>query len=159
MSTQVEMAYRYLKDRILDGTYKPAQKLTESDLSQVIGVSRNTVKQALLKLEQEKLVEIESNKGARIKSLTLDEILNYLQIREVLEGLVASSAAVNINDTQIRKMEDLLENMREHVDSDNLDEYSVKNREFHDVIYEASTNVQAVDMIKIIKESAKSLSL
>jgi len=151
MSTQTDVAYQFLKDKILDGTYKPSQKLTETDLSQVIGVSRNTVKQALMKLEQENLVEIESNKGAKIKSFTLDEILNYLQIREVLEGLVASSAAVNICDTQLDRMQDFLVKMRHHVDNYEFDEYSLKNREFHDVIYVASTNVQAVEIIQMIK--------
>jgi DNA-binding GntR family transcriptional regulator len=151
MSTQTDVAYKFLKDKILDGTYKPSQRLTETDLAQVVGVSRNTVRQALLKLEQENLVEIELNKGARIKSFTLDEILNYLQIREVLEGLVARTAAAHIQEFQLKKMEDLLTSMREHVDKNELDEYSAKNREFHNVIYSASRNSQAVDLITMIK--------
>ena len=47
-----EIAYDHIKNRILDGIYRPAQRLLEAQLSDEIGVSRNTVKKVLLKLEQ-----------------------------------------------------------------------------------------------------------
>ena len=93
---QTDAAYHYMKDKILDGTFKPAQKLVETQLAELIGVSRNTVKKALLKLEQENLVALEVNKGATIKSFTLEEILNYLEIQELLDGLVVKSAIRNM---------------------------------------------------------------
>lgn len=47
MSNQTEYAYKYIRERILDGTFKPTQKLIESQLSEMISVSRNTVKKKL----------------------------------------------------------------------------------------------------------------
>ena len=81
----VDKAYEYIKTRIMDGRFHPSQKLIENDLAQSIGASRNTIKKALLKLEQENLVILEPNKGAKIKAFELQEIKNYLEIREVLE--------------------------------------------------------------------------
>ena len=151
MSKQTDAAYQYIKQRILEGSYKPAQKLNESELSEAIGVSRNTVKKALLSLQQENLVEIEDNKGASVKSYTLEEVKNYLEIREVLEGLVARKAAGNISDEDLNEMEQILERMYLCIQENRLDEYSKSNQEFHKVIYMTSKNDEAVEMITIIR--------
>ncbi|MDT8861841.1 GntR family transcriptional regulator [Alkalihalobacillus sp. MEB130] len=151
MSRPMENAYRFIKDKILDGTYMPSQKITETELSEIIGVSRNTVKKALLKLEQENLVNIESNKGAFIKSFTLEEVMNYLEIREVLEGVVARTAVKNINESELDKMEEILVMMGDHLKNNRFDAYSSLNKEFHNIIYQASKNIQAVEMISVIK--------
>lgn len=151
MSRPMENAYQFIKGKILDGSYKPSQKLTENELSEIIGASRNTIKKALLKLEQENLVEIENNKGAYIKSFTLEEIINYLEIREVLEGLAVRSAAANISNSDLEKMKEVLSQMESHLRENRFDEYSNLNKEFHQVIYQASKNRQAVEMVNIIK--------
>lgn len=151
MSRPMETAYQFIKGKILDGTYMPSQKLTEIELSEIIGVSRSTVKKALLKLEQENLVNIESNKGAFIKSFTLEEVMNYLEIREVLEGVVARTAVKNINETELEKMKGILAMMGDHLENNRFDSYSSLNKEFHNIIYQASKNIQAVEMIGIIK--------
>lgn len=151
MSKQTDYAYEYIKQRILDGTYYPSQKLNESDLSEMIKVSRNTLKKAFMKLEQENLVKIEKNKGATIKSFSLDEIMNYLEIREVIEGLVARKTAKNISDLHLETLEEILDTMQEHIQTNQFDEYSKCNKAFHDIIYNASENPQAIEMIKVIK--------
>ncbi|MCU6602211.1 GntR family transcriptional regulator [Peribacillus frigoritolerans] len=151
MSKQTDYAYEYIKQRILDGTYYPSQKLNESDLSEIIKVSRNTLKKAFMKLEQENLVKIEKNKGATIKSFSLDEIMNYLEIREVIEGLVARKTAKNISDLHLETLEGILDKMQEHIQTNQFDEYSKCNKAFHDIIYNASENPQAIEMIKVIK--------
>ncbi|PZE22176.1 GntR family transcriptional regulator [Paenibacillus xerothermodurans] len=151
MSRQTESAYQYMKQKILDGTYKPSQKLIESQLAEEIGVSRNTVKKALLKLEQDNLVKIENNKGATIKYFTLEEVINYLEIREVLEGLVAATAAKTITDDELNRLEQTLEQMAIHLQDNNFDEYSALNKQFHSIIYKASKKDQAVELINMIK--------
>lgn len=159
MSRPTEVAYQFIKQKIMDGIYRPSQKLTESELSEVIKVSRNTVKKALLKLEQENLVTLEENKGATIKSFTLDEIINYLEIREVLEGLIAKTAALNISDAELIQLNDTLEKMNDFLKQNKLDEYSKCNHQFHNIIYDASKNVQAVDMVKKIKTQLQRLQI
>lgn len=151
MVSQTEQTFRFIKEQIMNGTLKPSQKLTETYLAKLCGVSRNTVKKALMMLERENLVEVEPNKGATIKSYTLEEIVNYLEIREVLEGLVARSAARNIGDEELEKLQDVFDQMTVKLAEHRFDEYSMLNRQFHDVIYGASPNSQAVQMINTIK--------
>jgi DNA-binding GntR family transcriptional regulator len=151
MSKQTDAAYQYIKQRILEGSYKPAQKLNESELAEAIGVSRNTVKKALLSLQQENLVQIEDNKGASVQSYTLEQVKNYLEIREVLEGLVARKAAGNISDEELNELEQVLARMHLCIQENKLDEYSRSNQDFHKVIYNTSKNDEAVEMITIIR--------
>lgn len=148
---QSDMTYEYIKKKIVDGIYKPSQRLTESQLAKEINVSRHTIKMALLKLERENLVKIEKNKGATINSFTLEEVINYLEIREVLEGLVARYAAKNISDSELEELEKLLEQMFKHLENNEYDLYSNLNKEFHNIIYNASKKVQAVELINMIK--------
>jgi DNA-binding GntR family transcriptional regulator len=151
MPGPLDTAYEHIKSKILDGTFRPSQKITENQLSEEIGVSRNTVIKALLKLEQENLVVIEKNKGASVKSFTLQEVVNYIEIREVLEGLAIRTAVQNISDEEIKRLSEILRDMDECVQNGRLDEYSGLNKSFHDIIYSASRNKQAVEMIKMIK--------
>lgn len=151
MSKQTDAAYQYIKLKILDGTYKPSQKLIESQLSEAIGVSRNTIKKALLKLEQENLVVVENNKGAIIKSFTLEEVINYLEIRAALEGLVAKNVAMIIGPSELKRLKKILDEMAVHLENNRFDEYSALNGNFHNIIYGLARNKQAVELINIIK--------
>lgn len=151
MSKQTDAAYEYIREKIFEGTLKPAQKLVELQLAQQIGVSRNTIKKAFLKLQQENLVDLEDNKGATVKSFTLEEVVNYLEIREVLEGLVARSAAKNIKDTDLHEMKRIVEEMKIHLANNHFDKYSECNKAFHALIYDCANNIQAVDLIKMIR--------
>lgn len=159
MKRPAEIAYEYIKERILEGTFHPSQKLIENDLAIEIGVSRNTVMKALLKLEQENLVVLEKNKGATIKSFSLREIINYLKIREVLEGLIGFSAAENITNEDLEQLEHILQNMKEFLKQNDFDGYSGQNLLFHEIIYNASDNEQAIAMVKIIKQQLKRLQI
>lgn len=151
MSKQTDMAYQYIREKILSGVFKPSQKLTEVQLTEMTGVSRNTIKKALLKLEQENLVVTEDNKGATIKSFTLEEIKNYLEIRGALEGLVARSVARNISNSDLNKMKAMLEQMENLLTGNEFDKYSEKNKEFHAVIFDSAPNKQAVEIITMIR--------
>lgn len=148
---QADLAYHYMKDKILNGEFKPAEKLIETHLAELIGVSRNTVKKAFLKLEQENLVVIETNKGASVKSFSLEEIINYMEIQEVLENLIIAPAVTNISKKELQKLKSLIEQMRRFLEQQQFEEYSECNRKFHDVIYGVAQNKQAVEMIKQIK--------
>ena len=151
MSTQMEFTYQYIKERILTGIFKPSQKLTEIELAQQVGVSRNTIKKAFLKLEQENLIAIEKNKGATIKAFTLEEILNYMEIREVLEVLISKSAYKNISSSDLDQMHGILGQMKMLLANNDFKEYSEINKHFHAIIYASASNRQAVDMIMMIR--------
>ena len=146
-----QKAYEYIRSRILDGTFRPAQHLTETQLAEEIHVSRSTIKNVLLKLSEEKLVVIEDNRGAYVISLTVDEIVQYYEIRIRLEEIAVASAAEYITDEQLRQLRSVLEKMVELKEKKDFAEYSKHNRLFHNIIYDASQKKIAVEMIREIK--------
>ncbi|NBK21459.1 MAG: GntR family transcriptional regulator [Spirochaetia bacterium] len=151
MARANDIAYEYIKKRIINGHFRPAQRLVEAQLAVDIPVSRNTVHKALLQLEQERLIVMEANKGATVLSLDVEEIQEYYEIRKSLEVIVVSSATSLISEAALAKLHDILLKMKELSAHQNYDEYSKCNVEFHNIIYGSSKKPVAVEMIKMIK--------
>jgi DNA-binding GntR family transcriptional regulator len=133
-STRFDRAYRTLKDAIVQGIYQPNQRLTEMELAQVLGVSRPTARQALVRLEQEGLVVIQPNRGASVRSLTVPEALRTLRIREVLDGLAAALAAEHATDDELAEMSGIIQEMERLIEADELVGYSTLNGKLHRLI-------------------------
>lgn len=133
-----EKIYRMLKEAILDGDLKPGQKLNQDELAETLKVSRTPIREALLKLEKEQLVENLPYRGAVVSKFSIRKIKECHQIRAVLEGYAAKIAAKNISDQRLGKLKKLLEEIRVH--KDNLTRVISLNEEFHKLVCEASGN-------------------
>lgn len=151
MRNQTNQVYEEIKKRIMDGVYHPSESLTEMTLAADFGVSRNTVKKALLMLERENLVVIEESKRARVRSFSIDEMLQYLALRELVEGFIARLAVVSMTEADLAEMRAIYAEMRRCHEAHELMEYSRNNWKFHDVIYRACPNRPAVEMVMSIK--------
>ncbi len=149
------MVYAALKEKILNGGFSPSESLPETELAAAHGVSRNTVKKALLMLESEGLVTIEQNKGAKVRAYSKREVLEYLEVRETLEGLLIRLSLPLITDAQIHAMSDQLEQMRRHKAEGDLQAYSKSNRAFHQVLYNVCPNKTMVDIITNLKDQMR----
>jgi DNA-binding GntR family transcriptional regulator len=85
--SRVEAAYQRLKQDIMEGVYTPRQHLVETDIAQVLGVSRATLRAVLIRLQHEEPIKIQLNRGAEVRAFSVEEAAKILQVREVLEGL------------------------------------------------------------------------
>lgn len=136
--SRFERAYRCLHDAITGGTYRPNQRLTETELAGAVGVSRPTVRAILIRLEQEGLVVIEPNRGASVRSFDVAEALRTLRLREVLEGLTASLAAELATAEELAAMSRVVDEMDQLVRQDDLLAYSSLNAKLHRSIVQAA---------------------
>ena len=82
-----------LREAILDGSLRAGSWLREQDLAASMRVSRTPVREALRRLADEQLVERSANRGCRVRSMTLDDVLAVYVVRESLESLAARTAA------------------------------------------------------------------
>jgi DNA-binding GntR family transcriptional regulator len=101
--------YQEIKNRILFLKYQPGQFLNEKELADEFGVSKTPVREALLRLEWEKLVTIIPRAGIIVTKIEFQQLRDVFLIRVSIEGLIAKFAAIRINDTdlvQIRKLKD-----------------------------------------------------
>lgn len=144
-----------LREQITKGIYPPAFSLTEIDLAQKYGVSRSTIKKSLMMLESEGLVSIEPNKGAKVRVYSINEVLEFLEVREVLEGFIIRNAVSAITDEQISLLEELLKQMKLLLEQKDLLAYSQCNQEFHKIIYSACTNRTAVEVTVQLKNQMR----
>ncbi|MDO4483749.1 MAG: GntR family transcriptional regulator [Clostridia bacterium] len=104
-ATQTTQVYQDLKHKILHSGYAPSESLPEADLATTYSVSRNTIKKALLMLENDGLVVIEPNKGAKVRSYSKTEVLEYLEIREVLEERLMKLAVPAMTADDFEKLD------------------------------------------------------
>jgi DNA-binding GntR family transcriptional regulator len=86
-------AYEYIKHAILTGHYLPGAALPEETLASELGTSRTPVREALRELSREGLVDTLPNKGATVKILSADDLLDIFDIKIRVEGLCAANAA------------------------------------------------------------------
>lgn len=154
-ANQTMIVYEKLKERIEEGFYSPAESLPEIDLANEFNVSRNTIKKALLMLENDSFVTIEQNKGAKVRSYSKTEVLEFLELREELEGFIIRLAVPKFDTKSIKKLETLLEEMAEHKANSNLMAYSACNLKFHAIIYEICPNRTAVDVTLRLKNQMR----
>lgn len=100
-----------LRNAILDGSLKPGEPLHENALTRQLSVSRSPIREALLQLEQERLVESRPNKPTVVRKPSTEEIRQVYTIRSALEGIAARWAAENATPALVsalrRKAEDL----------------------------------------------------
>ncbi len=111
-----EIAYKFIRKRILDGKYPPGYPLMTEDLAKVTGVSRTPVRDALRQLETDGLVSIRPNRGARVKQVDLNEFREMCELRLALETYAAGLAARNRTPVELQEMRACLARMQECTD-------------------------------------------
>lgn len=132
-----------LREAILRGAYAPRQRLIEADLAAEYSASRFTLRNALIQLEAEGLVELQPNRGARVREITVEEAIEITEIRQSVEALVAARAAEKVSDEQIGFLRSLGAEMQEAVDRNELMRYSELNASLHGTLREIAQHATA----------------
>jgi len=138
--TRFEAAHGRLRTEIELGVFAPRERLIEVDVAEHLGVSRTTLRAVLVRLAEEGLVELEANRGARVRSFSLEEALHVLEARAALEGVAAARAAHAATDAEIAAMTAILEAMTAAAAAGDLTRYSQLNGQFHAAVLASSRN-------------------
>ena len=95
-----DQVFERLENDIITGVYPRGEILTELKLVEQLGVSRTPIREALRRLEQERLIA-ESGKGSVVLGITVEDLVDIMQIRQRVEGLAAYYATVNLTPEEI----------------------------------------------------------
>lgn len=125
---------------IVSGELAPGSKIRASELAQDLDVSLTPMREALKILDKENLVELTTNRGARVSGITVEGIRSLFEVISRLEALGAELAARRITDEELVVLEGLHQRMRGHHERDELADYFDLNRQIHDLIVEAAKN-------------------
>ena len=140
-------AVERLRRAILAGDMAPGQRLVEQELAAESGVTRASLRAALIDLTAAGLVERIPNRGARVRVITLDEAVAITECRMALEGLCAAKAAARVTSTQAARLRELGGQLeRAVIDGEPL-KYSALNRELHRFILDMSGQAVAADLL------------
>jgi DNA-binding GntR family transcriptional regulator len=106
-----EQVCERIRSAILSGELKPGAKLTEQDLAAEYELSRTPIREAIRQLEVERLVSRVPFVGVTVTQLRPQEVIELLEIREVLEGLVARLATRNMDSVQLQRLKKSLQQL------------------------------------------------
>ena len=140
-------AYKYIKDSILSGKIKPGERIFTSDLSDKISISNTPVREALLLLTQERLLEANKRNGFIVKRIIISELEEYFHYRELLESKSVDLILKNIQDSELLELEKLIEMAESVYQNKNYDEFSSLHFEFHRKLWESTHSKIFTDLM------------
>lgn len=127
-----------LRSAIISGRMAPAQRLTEPELTQMMGVSRTVIREALRQLESEGLIELIPNKGPVVRELSIDESKDLYDIRAVLEGHATRLFVENADSELVKRLDDALSVVIFAYKNENSERVLKTKNQFYDVLYEGA---------------------
>lgn len=95
-----ELAFSFIRKLIYDGTLQPGDRINELEISQKLGVSRGPIREAIRRMSSSGLLTVEPNLGARVVSLSTDDVAQLYDVREALEARAAALAAERMTEAE-----------------------------------------------------------
>jgi DNA-binding GntR family transcriptional regulator len=136
--------YEQIYRRIIEGVYRPGERLIEQRIAEELAVSRTPVREALVRLEGAGLVVNARHKGAMVRSLTREDIVDLYELRAVLESLAAKRAASRADEDAMTRMAEAIVSFDEAITQawpmtiDQLRALNTANRQFHETVLTAA---------------------
>ncbi|GAA4249951.1 GntR family transcriptional regulator [Dactylosporangium darangshiense] len=150
-ATPSAQAREVLRAAILRGEYLPGERLVEAQLCVRLGVSRFNVRAALSELAADGLVEVQRNRGAHVRKVSVEEAIEISEVRMVLEGLVAARAATRVTDAQASELDEVALLMRRAVAAGEFHRYSDLNQRLHALIRAIAAHRTADGIIETLR--------
>jgi DNA-binding GntR family transcriptional regulator len=133
------------------GTLQPNERLVEANLARDFGLGRSAVRTALARLEQDGLVEREPHRGARVRLIDEREAVEILEARSVLEGVAARHAASKATAADVKRLRQILKEMRRLLDQGDLLRASDENAVLHRTLLEIADHPTVMRLISMLK--------
>lgn len=154
-----EKAYLILRNWIVKGKLAPSQKLKDKELADKLGVSRTPIREALLRLEDEGLVQTKPSNSTQVSPIDIHSASNLYSIVSTLEGLALKQAFNTINDENIQAMQEANEKLL-HALQNNEPFLAVEaDNDFHSVYLIAAKNPDLCQMLSIVKQKISRLKI
>ncbi len=139
----VEAAYEQIRRRILDNVWPPGHRALEQEVALELGMSRTPVREALLQLQNEGLVEVIPRHGVRVLPVSPSDMREIYEILTALECMAAELLARRQpSDAQLQPLVDATNAMDAALKADDLDAWARADESFHSQLLELAGNRQ-----------------
>ena len=141
-----DQVFEKLENDIIQGVYPKGEVLTELRLAEQLGVSRTPIREALRRLEQERLIE-DTGKGSLVLGITETDLEDIMSIRERIEGLAAYYATINMTDESRKELAHIVDLQDFYYEKGDTERLRQVDDEFHSVICRLSCRTVLVDTL------------
>ncbi len=141
-----DQVFEKLENDIIQGVYPKGEILTELKLVEQLGVSRTPIREALRRLEQERLIA-DAGKGSIVLGITEDDLLDIMNIRQRVEALAAYYATVNMTDEGRSEMAHIVDLQEFYYNKGDMDHLRRVDDDFHDAICRLSKRTVITDTL------------
>jgi DNA-binding GntR family transcriptional regulator len=145
-----DAAAAYLREQILTGSLRPGTKVDQDEISEALGMSRVPVREALIELAQESLIDAVPRRGAFVARLERADIIDHYRIFGLIAGLAASRAASSLSDEQLAELRRMQESF---VAANGPEEEAYWNHEFHKAINLAGGSRRLASVLRLLSRS------
>jgi len=145
-ATKSDLAYARVRRLILSGELAPGEVLPQAALARTIGMSTTPLREALRRLKQEGLVELDAHRDARVRDLDADEARDLLELRQTLDPLAAQLAAQRRTDDDLAQVRAALDGLESLSTSPSAGQLESHHR-FHAAIHRAPHNALLVQTL------------
>ncbi len=128
-----DQVFERLENDIIQGVYPKGEILTELKLAEALGVSRTPIRDALRRLEQERLIE-DTGKGSKVLGITESDLMDIMTIRERVEGVAAYYATVNMTPEGLKELTHLVDLQEFYFEKGDAERLRQVDDQFHDTI-------------------------
>jgi GntR family transcriptional regulator, rspAB operon transcriptional repressor len=147
-----DQAYDAIKDRIITLQFKPGECINEASVSELLGLGRTPVHQAIDRLMLEEMVEVIPRKGVIVKPVILSDVLQMVDVRMINEAQCARLAAERADSSHIEKLEKIIGEARQAIGKRDIHAMMMLDREFHLAAAAASKNFVLAELLRKLNE-------
>ena len=147
-----DVATELLRNAIIDGTLNPGQRLKEEELARSLGISRTPVREALVMLQAEGLIDASPNRGAMVRSHSSAELDDLYQLRALLEAHAARRGAARATDELITELWASCERFDGLIAKGKVNDLVQENFVFHSLILDAAASDRLSSIVRMVTD-------
>lgn len=129
-----------IRNAIVNGQLPAGTRVAEPDLADKFGISRTPIREAFRQLESEGFITVVPRKGAIVASLSAKDVADFYDLKAILEGYAARSAAKKLTEKDIAKLEAVNRQMETAANKKEVRKVLALHNEFHDIFLKACGN-------------------
>ncbi|HWB83806.1 MAG TPA: GntR family transcriptional regulator [Bryobacteraceae bacterium] len=145
-SNLTSLAYKSIKEYILEGRLDEDSRLTEEFLSGQLGISKSPIREALNRLEAEGLIRIEARRGAYLRSFSVKEVADLYDLREALELHAVRTG--QLSPELLKELHRSVKRQREYLKSNEKSKYIDEDMSFHAALAGTTGNTALCDVLE-----------
>ena len=153
--SSAERAYRALKKLILGNELPAGSQLLEQEAAERLGMSRTPVREAMIRLEKDGMVEVRPRHGMRVLPVSPDDMREIYQVLTALESAAAEAVARSgVTPAELASLRAQVAEMEKALDRDDLDGWADADKRFHRLLVTLTGNQRLQQMVSQLDEQA-----